>query len=257
MMRPMHVHLHLPTLDIVSVFTTLVAAGVSLLAWYRNRDAVALRSWAAALVLGSVGGLLITLRGPGTSAALFVAADALGVASYAAMCVSMRRFNGDKAAPLRMTIVVAATTFVFVLLVTISWQMGAALRAQSLLFSLFVGGLALATAWETWRGGRQDGLRSRRLAALALAGIAAARLFRVGLLGLDWFDIAEPETVDMVWGYGMYLSTVCVLLVTFGLVLMADERQHAAEMAGEMAGETAGGHRRVARHRRGITPMKR
>lgn len=231
----MHVHLHLPTLNIVSVFATLVAAGVSLLAWYRHRDAVALRSWAAALVLGSVGALLITLRGPGTSAALFVAADALTVASFATMWVSMRRFNGDKAPPIRMTIVAAAITCVFVLLATASWQMGAALRAQSLLFSLFVGGLALATAWETWRGGRQDGLRSRRLAATALAGIAAARLFRVGLLGLDWFDIVEPETVDMVWGYGMYLSTVCVLLVTFGLVLMASERQHALETKGATA----------------------
>ena len=231
MARPMYVHLHLPTLDVVSVVATLVAAGVSLLAWYRHRDAVALRSWAAALVLGSVGTLLFTLRGPGTSAALFVAADALTVASFATMWVSMRRFNGDTAPPLRMTIIVAAITCVFVLLVTVSWQMGAALRAQSLVYSLFVGGLALVTAWETWHGGRQDGLRSRRLAAAALAGIAAARLFRVGLLGLDWFDIVDPETADMLWGYGMYLSTVCVLLVTFGLVLMANERQHALETA--------------------------
>ncbi|MDP1750472.1 MAG: hypothetical protein Q8L22_13515 [Reyranella sp.] len=231
----MHLHLHLPTLDIVAVFTTLVAAGVSLLAWYRHRDAVALRSWAAALVLGSVGALLFSLRGPGTSAALFVAADALTVASYATMWTSMRRFNGDTAPALRMAIAAAAITAAFVLLVTISWQMGAALRAQSLLFSLFVGGLALATAWQTWRGGGNDGLRSRRIAASALAGIAAARLFRVGLLGLDWFDIVEPDTADLVWGYGMYLSTVCVLLVTFGLVLMADERQYTRETAGRPA----------------------
>lgn len=217
-------HLHLPTLDIVAVFATLVAAGVSLLAWYRHRDAVALRSWAAALVLGSVGALLFSLRGPATSAALFVTADGLCVASYATMWLAIRRFNSDKATPLRMTIVAAAITFAFVILVTFSWQMGAALRAQSLVFSLFVGGLALATAWETWRGGRQDGLQSRRIAALALAGIAAARLVRVGLLGLDWFDIVEPHTADMVWGYGMYVSTVCVLVVTFGLVLMANER---------------------------------
>ena len=89
----MYLHLHLPTLDIVAVFTTLVAAGVSLLAWYRHRDALALRSWAAALMLGSGGALLFTLRGPGTSAALFVAADALCVASYAAMWTSMRRWS--------------------------------------------------------------------------------------------------------------------------------------------------------------------
>jgi hypothetical protein len=104
--------------------------------------------------------------------------------------------------------------------------MGAALRAQALVFSLFVGGLALATAWETWRGGRQDGLRSRRVAALALAGIAAARLIRVGLLALDWFNILGPVTTDVAWGYGMYFSIVCVLVVTFGLVLMANEQQY-------------------------------
>ena len=231
----MYLHLHLPTLDIVAVFTTLVAAGVSLLAWYRHRDALALRSWAAALMLGSGGALLFTLRGPGTSAALFVAADALCVASYAAMWTSMRRFNGDKSPPLRMTIVAAAITAAFVLLVTISWQMGSALRAQSLLFSLFVGSLAFATAWETWRGGRQDGLQSRRIAAVALAGIAGARLFRVGLLWLDWIDVVGPEAADQIWGYGISLSTVCVLIVTFGLVLMANERQHAQETEGRPA----------------------
>jgi len=219
-------HLHLPTLDIVSVFTTVVAAGVSLLAWYLYRDAGALRSWAAALVLSSVGALLFSLRSPMTSAAVFVTADALCVASFATMWVSMRRFNGDTATPLRMTIAATAITCVFVLLATLSWQMGAALRAQSLLFSLFVGGLALATAWETWRGGRQDGLQSRRIAALALAGIAATRLIRVGLLALDWFDVIDPITADVAWGYGMYFSIVCVLVVTFGLVLMANEQQY-------------------------------
>ena len=231
----MYLHLHLPTLDIVSVFTTLVAAGVSLLAWYRHRDAVALRSWAAALVLGSAGALLFTLRAPGTSAVLFVTADALGVASYATMWLSMRRFNGDRTTPPRMAMMVAAITAIFVVRVTVSWQRGAALRAQSLLFSLFVGGLALATAWETWHGGQKDGMRSRRIAALPLAGIAAARLFRVALLVLDWFDIVDPETADRAWGYGMYVSTICVLMVTFGLVLMANERQHAIETANRPA----------------------
>jgi uncharacterized membrane protein len=134
-----------------------------------------------------------------------------------------------------MALVAAVITVAFVFLVTVSWQVGAALRAQSLLFSLFVGGLALATAWETWHGGQQDGLRSRRIAALPLAGIAGARLFRVVLLALDWFDIVDPETADMVWGYGMYFSTICVLMVTFGLVLMANERQHALETGGRAA----------------------
>ena len=233
--------LHLPTLDIVAVFTTLVAAGVSLIAWYRHRDAVALRSWAAALVLGSIGALLFSLRTPSTSAVVFVAADGLCVASFATMWVSMRRFNASTASPLRMALVAAAITCAFVLLVSFSWQMGSALRAQSLVFSLFVGGLAGATAWETWRGGRQDGLQSRRIAAVALAGIAAARLVRVGLLALDWVDVAEPQTVDMIWGYGIYVSTVCVLVVTFGLVLMANERSE-QQVARQIAQQIGGRH---------------
>lgn len=231
----MFVHLHLPTLDIVSVFTTLVAAGVSLLAWYRHRDTAALRSWAAALVLGAVGAMMFILREPGTSAVLFVAADALCVASYATMWVSMRQFNAGPTPPARMMAIVGTITGVFALLVTLSWQMGAALRAQSLVFSLFVGGLALATAWATWRDGRRDGLRSRHIAAAALAGIAATRLFRVGLLALDWFDIVGPEAADRAWGFGMYVSTACVLIVTFGLVLMTNERQYAREAAGDPA----------------------
>lgn len=235
MAPPMYLHLHLPTLDIVAVFTTLVAAGVSLLAWYRHRDALALRSWAAALVLGSVGALLFALRRPDTSPVLFVAADALTVASYAAMCTSIRRFNGTQAPAVHMAIAVVAMAASFVILVSASWQAGAALRAQSLVFSLYVGGLAAIAARETWYGGRREGLHSRRIAALALAGIAAARLFRVVLLALDWFDMLGPEQADLIWGYGMYFSTVCVLMVTFGLVLMANERQHLREMDGRAA----------------------
>ena len=217
-------HLHPATLDSVSIFATLVAAFVSLLAWYRHRDAGALPSWAAALVLGSAGTLLFSLRSPETSAAIFVTADILCVASFATMWVSMRRFNSDGISPLRMATVVVAITAAFALAVTFSWQLGSALRAQSLVFSLFVGALALATAAETRRGGRHDGLQSRHIAAVALTGIALARLIRVGMLGLDWWNIVEPQTADVAWHYGIYFSTVCVLVVTFGLVLMANER---------------------------------
>ncbi len=224
-------HLHLPTLDAVSVLATLVAAGAALLAWYRHRDAGALRSWAAALMLGSAGTLLFSLREPGTPVVWFVAADSLCVASYATMWASMRRFNSSAVTPAQIALTAAAITALFVGTVGASWQMGAAMRAQSLVFSLFVGALAAATALETWRGGRRDGLKSRRIAAVALAGIAAARLVRVGLLGLDWFDLVEPQTADMAWAYGIYFCTVCVLVVTFGLVLMANERQYRREEA--------------------------
>jgi hypothetical protein len=113
---------------------------------------------------------------------------------------------------------------VFAALFTMAWQVAPAARAQSMVFSLFIATLAAAASWETWRGRRLDGLRSRPIAALALAGIAAARLVRAGMALAQGMGMIEPQTGVIAQGYALYFTTVCILVVTFGLVLMANER---------------------------------
>jgi hypothetical protein len=216
--------LHAPTLHFVAVLVTVVAAGVSLLTWYHHRDGPGLRGWALALLLGSAGTFLFGLRGPDASFRFILIGDALSVAGIAAMWLSMRRFNDPAMGAELAGVIVAAIVLVFVALFTLAWQVAPVARAQSIVFSLFIFILASMAAWETWRGRQLDGLRSRPIAALALAGIAVAWLAQAVMVSADGLDVVAPQVVDIAQGYALYFTTVCILVVTFGLVLMAHER---------------------------------
>ena len=219
----------------VSILVRLAASGIALLAWYIHRHVVCLLGWSVAMFLSALAMTVSSYRGEGNDLPVTLLANLLFLAGYTLMWASLRRFNDDSLSLRRQVLSVLAVGAAFALLFLLANYLGWPQRAQSALFALFIAGLTLAAAWETWRGGRQDGLQSRRIAAVALAGIAGARLFRVGLLWLDWIDVVGPEAADQIWGYGIYLSTVCVLIVTFGLVLMANERQHAQETEGRPA----------------------
>jgi hypothetical protein len=216
--------LHAPTLNLVGIVVTLVATGISLIAWYSHRGSPGLRGWALALLLGSAGTLLFSLRGPDASFRFILLGDALFVAGFATMWMSMRRFNDPAVGAELMTVIVAAITLVFAALFTMAWQVAPVVRAQSIVFSLFVFILALLAAWETWRGRRLDGLRSRPIAAFALAGIAIARLARAIMVFLQGLGLVDASTAAIAQGYAHYFTTVFILVVTFGLVLMANER---------------------------------
>lgn len=216
--------LHPATLHLVSIIVTVVAAGVSLLTWYHHREGPGLRGWALALVMSSVATLLFGLRGPDPSFRMILTGDALLVAGFATMWMSMHRFNNPHLTPELMAVIVAAIVIVFAALFTIAWQVAAAVRGQSIVFSLFIGMLALAAAWETWRGRSLDGLHSRPVAALALAGIALARLIRALMVLAQGMGMIEPSVGVIAQSYALYFTTVCILVVTFGLVLMANER---------------------------------
>ena len=216
--------LHAPTLHLIGVLVTLVAAGVSLLTWYHHRDGPGLRGWALALLLGSAGTFLFSLRGPDTSFRIVLIGDALFVAGFATMWMSMRRFNDPGVSAELMGVIVAAITIVFAALFTLAWQAIPMARAQSMVFSLFVCILASLAAWETWRGHRLDGLRSRPIAALALTGIAVARFLRAAMVFAEGMGALDPQDGVIAQGYALYFTTVCILVVTFGLVLMANER---------------------------------
>jgi hypothetical protein len=219
------------TLNLVSILVTFVGAGVSLLTWYYHREAPGLRGWAIALLLGGLGTLVFSQRTPSTQYAFILMADVLFVAGFASMWMSMRRFNDRRIGPGRMTLSVVGATGVFAVLSSLSWLYVDRVAAQSMLFSLFVSGLSAAAAWETWRAGRYDGLRSRALAVLALAGIAVIRLVRAVMVPFQVMGVIDQATGRIAQSYALYFTTVCVLIVTFGLVLMATERAERAHAA--------------------------
>ena len=218
-MTPFHAH----TLQLISMIVAVTAAGISLLCWYNHRGGPGLRGWAAALLMSSIGYVLFSLRGEGTSFRFILAGNAVFVAGYACMWMGMRRFNDSTLATELMASVVVALTIVFSALFTIAWQVDS-VRGQSMVFSLVIALLAAAAAWEAWHGGKVDGLRSRAIVAYGLAAIALCRLVRAGSLlaqNIGWIHIPDGRAIRGLMDYGV---TVAIVVVTFGLVLLTNER---------------------------------
>ncbi len=215
--------LHLPTLQLISTIVAVTAAGISLLCWYNHRGGPGLRGWAAALLMSSVGYVLFGLRGPEPSFRFVLVGNVAFVAGYTCMWMGMRRFNDATLSTELMAAVVVAITILFAALFTIAWQVGY-MRGQSMVFSLSVSLLAGAAAWEAWRGRRIDGLRSRPIVAGGLAAIALARLARAAtLMGQD-LDMLVAADARAARTYLDFSVTVSIVVVTFGLVLLATER---------------------------------
>lgn len=216
--------LDLKTLYLISAVVTLSAAGASLLTWYHHRDAPGLRSWAIALLLANGGALLIRVVGPFTDFNVTLAANTLIVAGFALMWASLRLANRGRVEVVRLAGLVLASAAAFVALFVAASAMGAGLRTSSVLFSTFIGGFALASAYETWRGAARDGLQSRFPTAIAFACLAAARLIRAGVASLEIASLLDGRVSLTVQGYTLYASIVFVLAITYGLILMASER---------------------------------
>ncbi len=211
------------TLLFVGIFVRLTAAGVALLAWYHHREVVCLLGWSLAMVLSALAMAVGSLRGADNALDITLLTNVLFVIGYALMWTSMRRFNDDRVRPINQLVGVLMAAGAFVALFAVAWWLGAPRRALSALFSLFVAGLALAAAWETWRGFGRDGLGSRHIAGVALACVAATRLIRVALIGLQTAGAVSPATGELVQSFTLYFNIAFLLAATFGLVLMAQE----------------------------------
>ena len=208
----------------VGILVRLAASGIALLAWYVHRDVVCLLGWAAAMFLSAVGMWVGSFRGVENAASVTLMANLLFVAGYTLMWASLRRFNDESLSLGRQALTVLAVCGAFALLFLLAGHLGWPRRAQSALFSLFIAGLTLLAAWETWRGFRHDGLRSRHIAAGALACIATTRLVRFGLIVVQFLDAVPSATAELVQSYTLYANVLFLLVATAGLVLMAQER---------------------------------
>lgn len=216
--------LDLKTLYLISAVVTLSAAGAAILTWYHHRDAPGLRSWATALLLANIGALLIRVVGPFTDFNVTLAANTLIVAGFALMWASLYLANRHGVEVARLAGLVVASGAAFVALFVAASAMGAGLRTSSVLFSTFVGGFALASAYETRRGAVRDKLQSRTPTALAFAGLALARFVRAGVASLEIASVLDGRVSLTIQGYALYATIVFVLAITYGLILMANER---------------------------------
>jgi hypothetical protein len=226
--------LNVKTLYLIGGIVTVCGAGAAFLTWYHHRDAPGLRAWTAALLLTSFGALILRFRTSQADLTLVLVADMVIVAGFAGMWLSLRLANQGRNDLVRLIVGSAAISVAFLALFIVLRAIGAGLQAAAIPFSLFLGLLGLASAWEVWQGRHRDDLRSRLPAALAFVGLGIARVIRAGVLGFEVIHVLPPGAAAATHPYTLYVTIVFTLVVTYGLVMMASEqagRQEAAQFA--------------------------
>lgn len=216
--------LNVKTLYLIGGIVTLASAGATLLTWYHHRNAPGLRAWAAALLLTVVGALILRVRTSNADPAPVLAADMLIVAGFAAMWLSLRFGNRDRTDMVRLIAFAIGISAAFLALFVVLRALGAERQAAAVPFSLFLGFLGLACAWEIWQGRRKDDLRSRLPAALAFVGLGIARVARAAVLGFEVVHFLPPGAAAATHPYTLYATIVFTVVVTYGLVMMANEQ---------------------------------
>lgn len=226
--------LNVKTLYLIGGIVTVCGAGAALLTWYHHRDAPGLRAWTAALLLTSLGALMLRFQTSQADVTLALAADMVIIAGFACMWLSLRFANQDRSDLLRLILLSMTVSLAFLALFIVLHTIGAGRQAASIPFSLFLGLLGLASAWEVWQGRHKDRLRSRLPAALSFVGLGIARVIRAGVLGFEVLHLLPPGAAAATHPYTLYVTIVFTLVVTYGLVMMASEqagRQEAMQFA--------------------------
>ncbi len=173
--------LDVKTLYLLNIVVALVTASVSFFSWFYHRDMPGLRGWAIGLSLGAAGTVLLSLRTPTSPIILIIAGNALIVAGYATVWMSVRRFN-DGSLDLRY---ITLPVGLFVVIFTIASLAGADVRGRVAMVSTAIGALSLLAGREVFNARKQEPLGSRLPTSLAFAFIAVAMIVRAifSLLG--------------------------------------------------------------------------
>jgi diguanylate cyclase (GGDEF)-like protein len=212
--------LDVKTLYLLNIVVALVTAGVSFFSWFYHRDMPGLRGWAIGLSLGAAGTVMLSLRTPASPIILAIAGNTLIVAGYATVWMSVRRFN-DGVLDLRY---VTFPVGLFVVFFTIASLAGADIRDRIAMVSTAIGTLSLLAGREVFNARKQEPLGSRLPTSLAFAFIAIAMIVRAIFALLGEVPSTDSAFYDPTQGSTLFVNTVCLVAVTLGLLMMANER---------------------------------
>jgi diguanylate cyclase (GGDEF)-like protein len=149
-----------------------------------------------------------------------IVADALVVAGYSTVWLSIRRFNDDSFDARR----VMMSVFFFTAVFTVAWLAGAELRDRNIMVSLLTGGLALLASVESFKGNHAEPLQGRFPTAVAFAVLGSALIIRAGLALYHAPTTPGVEYDDPTLGIALFITTICLIGITLGLLMMATER---------------------------------
>jgi diguanylate cyclase (GGDEF)-like protein len=208
------------TLTWVNIVIAFVTSGVTYLVWSYQPRIRGLRGWSIGLTLCGFGWLIVLLHASPVPAAMTIIANSLVVAGYSTAWLSIRRFNDDSFDARR---VVTAVLF-FAALFTVAWLAGAELRDRCIMVSFLTGCLALLAGLEIFKGGRAEPLQGRFPTALAFAVLGSALVIRAGLSLYHPLPAQGAEYDDPTPGVALFITTICLIGITLGLLMMSTER---------------------------------
>ncbi len=208
------------TLIWVNIVIAFVTSGVTYLVWSYQPRIHGLRGWSVGLTLCGLGWLLVVRHTQPVPAAMTIVADALVVAGYSTVWLSIRRFNDDSFDARRVMMSVLFFTALF----TVAWLAGAELQDRNIMVSLLTGGLALMASLEIFKGNREEPLQGRFPTALAFAVLGSAMIIRAGLSLYHAPSTHGVEDDDPTLGIALFITTICLIGITLGLLMMATER---------------------------------
>jgi diguanylate cyclase (GGDEF)-like protein len=209
------------TIYLLNFVIAFSMAGLCFFSWLHSRDILGLRGWAISLLLGAMGSLELSLRTNSSPLYMVVMANSLIVAGYSTVWMSVRRFNSGERG---IKFAVVPTT-VFVVIFTGALLAGIDVNKRVALCSFVIAILSTLAAWEVLRARVTEPLSSRLPTALALLLMAFSMLVRLVFSLLS--DAPEGDTTpfyDPTQGITLFINTICVVAMTLGFLLMANER---------------------------------
>jgi len=199
----------------------LVMAGICFFSWLHQRDIQGLRGWSVALLLGSLGTLELSLRTNTSPLPLVIMANTLVVAAYSSIWMSIRRFNSGERG-VRYAVV---PTGLFLLLFSALLGAGVEVNVRVAFCSVAIAVLSLLAGREVFRGGIAEPLKSRLPTGLALLFMAFAMVVRTAFSLLEAPPVGEATPFyDPTQGITLLANTICVVAMTLGFLMMANER---------------------------------
>ncbi len=218
-------NLHLGILQLVSTIVFVLAALASLAAGYKLRGSTGLWGWGIALLMMGLSNFLLFRYSAVADPSVLVIVGTLFTAACATMWLSLRQFHRPDLKAAAVAGMSMAICGIFVAAFFAAWHFGSAYRAYSLVFSLFAGGLMLLAAFEARSETAHRSLWPDNPISRVLLAIALAHFARGGVVVLEVERLVERETAAIAINNLRYFTTVCVLMVTIGLVLSAVRRQ--------------------------------
>jgi diguanylate cyclase (GGDEF)-like protein len=209
------------TLYLLNFVIAIVMAGIYFFSWFHHRDIIGVRGWATALFLGALGSLELSLRTNSSPIPLVIMANSLVVAGYATVWMSARRFNTGE----RSINYAVIPTVLFVIVFSVTIVAGTDVNVRVALCSLAIAVLSSLAGWEVYRARISEPLVSRIPTALALLLMALAMVVRI-IFSLLEDPPKEPTTpfYDPTQGITLLINTICVVAMTLGFLMMANER---------------------------------